>query len=345
MKISLVSTILNDQTGAKHLFDDLVAQTRHPDECVIIDGGSKDGTFEYLQQRAKDLPFKLKVYQEIGANVSRGRNLAIERSSFEVILTTDFGCRLDSHWVEELIMPFIVDPKTEIVTGSWLIRSEDVRTPAQWAEWALADGKIGLVATPNCLASTRSIAFLKHVWLEFGRYPEDLTLAGDDAIFSLWMVLAKKHIAAAPNAICYWHRFGNLHSYWREARRNFRGAGEAIFFLKHGVLTGIMFLSEIISLAFAILALLSLAFGVSPWVALTGMLILILIWSRRLGRWLKGIYFLKSVSHSNYWPWLIALDVGTRYNATLGYWHGFFYGFNHCQACRRQLKSKNIRRW
>lgn len=345
MKVSLVSTILNDRDGAVDLLSDLRAQTRFPDEFVVLDGGSRDGTFELLNEQALSLPFKLTVLQEKGANVSRGRNLAIEAAEHEVILTTDFGCRLDSRWVEKLVEPFEKDPSVEIVTGSWKIRDEDLHTPVQWAEWALSGGKIEFVATETCLASTRSLAYKRQVWRDFGTYPEDLTLAGDDAIFSLWMVAAKRKIAAAPEAMCYWHRFSKLKSYLKEARRNFRGAGEAIFFLSYGVKVGITFALETISLLTLLGAAIALPFGFPFWAFLVIALMTTVLWSKRVVRWVRSSQILKRAGQGSYWPWVVALESGQRYNGVLGYWEGFFHGFRHCQLCRERMKRLNVKRW
>lgn len=342
---SLVSTVLNDLAGAQHLVDDLRAQTRFPDEFVIVDGGSTDGTFEYLRDVAPSLPFDLRVIWEKGANVSRGRNHAIDEATHEVLLTTDFGCRLDARWVEKLMEPFEADPEVEIVTGTWKIRREDVRTPAQYAEWSLNGGKMELIATETCLASTRSLAFKKQVWKDFGRYPEDLTLAGDDAIFSMWMVQAKRTIAAAPEAICYWHRFPKLRSYWREARRNFRGAGEAIFFLNFGVRTGFLWLLEMGSLLLLVIGLTAWAItGDWRWAAGSA-LFAGLVWAKRFLRWLRALKHLAAAGRLGYFPWVVMLDVSTRTKGVIGFWHGYFHGKNHCQECRARMKALNINRW
>ncbi|HBL10849.1 MAG TPA: hypothetical protein DD379_05485 [Cyanobacteria bacterium UBA11162] len=345
ISLSLVSTVLDDRQGAENLLADLLKQTRLPDEFVVVDGGSNDGTYDYLCDQKKTLPFTLRIIQEKGANVSRGRNLAIENAVHEVILTTDFGCRLDGDWVKELAAPFEQDSTVEIVTGSWQIPEKDVQTPAQWAEWALAGGKLGLKATPTCLASTRSLAFKKQVWLDFGKYPEDLTLTGDDAIFSLWMVSAKRKIIAAPQAMCYWHRFPKLKSYLKEARRNFRGAGEAVFFLNYGIKAGVLFALETLSLLTVVTLLALLPFGLPIWLLLVATLATLLIWSKRLLRWFGAIRCLSNFDKSSYWPWVIGLELGIRANGVYGYWLGLFYGFKHCQECRERMNELGVRRW
>ncbi len=342
---SLVSTILNDVEGARHLLADLRAQTVYPTEFVVVDGGSTDGSYEYLCNSAGDLPFRLVVIQERGANVSRGRNLAIDAASNDIILTTDFGCRLDRAWVEELLKPFLRDPAIEIVTGSWKIRREDIRTPAQWAEWALAGGKLELVATPTCLASTRSIAFRRQVWIDFGRYPEDLSLAGDDAIFSLWMVSSGRRIDAAPAAVCYWHRFPTLRGYRKEARRNFRGAGEAVFFLSFGVKSGALFAIELLTAFVLVASLLTVPVHGSWEIPALAAVAFGIVWAKRVIKWIRAVGLLAGQGRARHWAYVPLFDLGNRAQGVIGYWEGFFGGRKRCRPCRRRMAELNIRRW
>lgn len=338
--ISLVSTVLNDKQGAIALLDDLENQSRFPDEMVVVDGGSKDGTWELLLQRAHALPFLLRPIQIIGANVSHGRNQAIEAAKGEWIVSTDFGCRLDPQWIEKLVAPYEQDPSIQVVTGSWKINKSEIQSSAGWAEWALAQGKIGMIATSTCLASTRSIAFHKSVWLEFGKYPEDLSLAGDDAIFSLWMVSSKKRILAAPEALCTWHRFHKLSSYLKESKRNFIGCGEALFFLNFGIKTGIQTLLEILSL-------LALCIMKHPLV----LLFFLLFWMKRFLKWGRALRFIiKTEPWSlpkiiSLLPWIIAFDLGTRWIGVRGFWQGFIQGTWKCQSTRHLLTRLQIPRW
>ncbi len=343
ISFTLVSTILNDRAGAVRLIEDLKNQTRFPSEFVVVDGGSRDGTYEFLMEAATTLPFPLRVSKVQGANVSRGRNLAIESASHPVIVSTDFGCRLDPYWMEELVAPFEKDPSIEIVTGSWQIRESDRQTPAQWAEWALANGRIGMIATPTCLASTRSIAFRKSVWQAFGRYPEDLTLAGDDALFSLWMVSSGKKIAAAPKAMCDWHRFPRLKSYFKEARRNFFGCGEALFFLNFGLKVGLLHLLEILSLSALILSSIWLRLISPEWIALA--FFTAFLWSKRLIRWATAWRWLARHQRLDLAGWVVLFDLGTRFYGVLGYWTGFVNGFFKCHECRVKVHKLGIPRW
>ena len=75
MTISIIATVYNEGPAIRKLLDSILAQTIFPDEVVICDGGSSDDTVAQIEAYADRLP--LRVIVEPGANISRGRNVAI----------------------------------------------------------------------------------------------------------------------------------------------------------------------------------------------------------------------------------------------------------------------------
>ena len=75
MLVSVISTVLDEAESLPRLLDSLAVQTRVPDEVIVCDGGSTDGTLQLLEAESR---FPLRVVQQPGANISQGRNVAIE---------------------------------------------------------------------------------------------------------------------------------------------------------------------------------------------------------------------------------------------------------------------------
>ena len=96
LNVSVIVTTLNEAGSIHRLLDSLAAQTRLPDEVVICDGGSTDGTVELLEAERR---FPLRLIQRPGANISQGRNTAIRAAHGPVIAVTNAGVRLDPHWL------------------------------------------------------------------------------------------------------------------------------------------------------------------------------------------------------------------------------------------------------
>jgi glycosyltransferase involved in cell wall biosynthesis len=127
--VSVIATILNEGEELHAWLRGLDAQTRRPDEIIVIDGGSADGTWERLQAEA--LRGTLRCEQLPGANISQGRNRAIEVATGEIIAVTDAGTVARPDWLELLLMPF-EDATVDVAAGFFV-----PRTRSRW-ERALA---------------------------------------------------------------------------------------------------------------------------------------------------------------------------------------------------------------
>lgn len=71
--------------------------TQQPDQVVVVDNGSDDGTWEALQERAADEP-RLQLAQDRGS-LGRIRNLAVELATGDVVAFTDSDCRPRPGWL------------------------------------------------------------------------------------------------------------------------------------------------------------------------------------------------------------------------------------------------------
>jgi GT2 family glycosyltransferase len=221
--VTLITTLVNEKDSLLLWLGSLSEQTRQPDEVVIVDGGSTDGSLALLQDFASRSPFPMKVISQPGANIARGRNTAVTTASHNVIACADLGCRLDPAWLENLIAPFEEDAQTEVVAG-WY---ETIKNSP--AKMELLGADLADINPQAFLPSSRSIAFTKEAWEKVGGYPEWQTLTGEDSFFDIELKKACRHWAFAPHAVVYWQAPGDLREYWRKVRNWSVGDGESLF--------------------------------------------------------------------------------------------------------------------
>jgi GT2 family glycosyltransferase len=223
-RYALVTTCLNESRRLAEWRHGVEAQTRRPDEIIIADAQSTDGTTELLQQWATEDPrVKLLVKR---CSVAAGRNLAIRAAESPNIVSTDMGCRLDPRWFEAMCQPLEEDADIMVVAGNYEADPATIQSPAARAACRLANHYRPALG-PGFRPSSRSIAYRKRVWEEVGGYPEDLSYAGDDTVFALQLLKQGYKTAYAPDAIVYWARHSALRGYWKEAYGYARGNGEA----------------------------------------------------------------------------------------------------------------------
>lgn len=225
--ISLIATVKNEGDNISAWLDSLLVQTRPPDEIVIVDGGSTDGTFDALQAFAAHSPIPVKVWQVPGANIARGRNLAIEQAAGPIIACTDAGCQVPPGWLAAISGPFAADPTLEVVAGYYQAIQESDLQRVMAAYFVRPPAEIDPQAF---LPSARSLAFHKEAWRAAGGFPEWLTLTAEDTLFDLAL---KKHTtrwAFVPQAVVRWRLKPTLSQLFRQVRAYGRGDGEAGLF-------------------------------------------------------------------------------------------------------------------
>jgi glycosyltransferase involved in cell wall biosynthesis len=176
MKVSLITTVKNEARHADSLISAILAQTRQPDEWVVVDGGSIDDT------AAKFKAIPLCTVLEYSCNRARGRNLAIMQAGGEVIAVTDAGCLPSPTWLEHLISR-VRKKERRIAAGQTICR---VRSPFDATQHALMDQFVtDRIRIRQPTASCRSLAFHREAWEECP-FPEWLDTGEDSWLLIRW---------------------------------------------------------------------------------------------------------------------------------------------------------------
>jgi glycosyltransferase involved in cell wall biosynthesis len=191
---TLIVTVRNEAESIDALLDSLLRGRRAPDEMVVADGGSSDGTLERLRARAADEP-RLRVLDGPG-NRSVGRNAAIRAARHDVIACTDAGVEVEPTWFERIVAPFEADPAVDVVAGFY---RPIARTPFERAAGVVSAPALAEVDPERFLPSTRSVAFRRAAWERAGGFDEALA-HNEDTPFALAMKGAGCRFAFAPEA-------------------------------------------------------------------------------------------------------------------------------------------------
>ena len=221
MRVSVIATVLNEGQAIRKLLDSVLAQTRAPDEVIIVDGGSSDDTVQIIGSYADRLP--LRVLVEPGCNISQGRNRAIEAATGEVIASTDAGVRLVPEWLEELTKPFAASDPPAVVSGFFL---PDPHTLFELALGATILPIHADVDARKFLPSSRSVAFTRLAWQAAGEYPAWLDYC-EDLIFDLKLRDRFGPFTFAPEAVVRFRPRSSLRAFFRQYYRYARGDGKA----------------------------------------------------------------------------------------------------------------------
>lgn len=213
MKVSVVVTVFNEEESIGKLLEGLLAQTKVPNEIIIVDGGSADITVQNISEachfvvkvKSQKYKAKVKIFIKPG-NRSVGRNEGIKQARNEIIAITDAGCYPKKDWLEKLITPF-ENPDVHIVSGYY---AGIARTSFEEAAipYFLVMPDRALRQT-EFLPSARSMAIRKSAWEKVGGFPEEFS-HNEDLVFSHRLKEAGFSFAFSREAIVYWYPPKNL---------------------------------------------------------------------------------------------------------------------------------------
>ncbi len=255
--VSLISTVYNEVDSIADFLESIINQSVLPEEFVIVDAGSRDGTLDVLHRYAEEHPW-IKIFVVPGADIGQGRNEAIRQSSGNVIAVTDAGCVLDPHWLERITGP-ILDGDADVVVGAY---EPLARNDFEYFQGAVVVAPKERIFDRPSRWSSRSIAFRREVWERVGGYPEFRT--GEDTLFNIKIMESRFKVVFEPKAVVRWRMRSSWRSFFKQFYRYGYGDAKAgnLWKMKKNLLTVIGFWTYVVVLLVSALIspLLMLAF-------------------------------------------------------------------------------------
>lgn len=212
MKVTLITTVYNEGDSIEDLWKSVEKQTEKPDEWVIVDGGSDDGTWERLQKLSEITDF-IEVFQYEEANISEGRNLCVEHATYDHIVGTDGGCVLNKEFIESFKEKF--EDGHKALGGVFKYQAESDMQEVQGIIRTLHHSPEEVEEGQNHPPSHRSAGYTREVWEEVGGYNEEL-YTGEDSRFNSDVQALGYNWEAVPGAVAYWKMRPTYKDYWRQ---------------------------------------------------------------------------------------------------------------------------------
>ena len=284
-EVSFITTVYNEEKNIIEFLKSLINQTALPGEIIIVDGGSKDHTFdstlsffkEELSRERSDFNIVLSddaakkkirsnnknnksvisvnIIKKSGANISQGRNIAIKSAAGRIICVSDAGCVMDKNWLEKITESYI-DTSCNIVGGLSLPLCRS------FLQKCLAVCIMPLEEEINrekYMPSSRNISFKKKIWVDAGGYPEDMDY-GEDMKFDFNIKAAGYTIRFNSDAMVYWKMRENPVQISKQFFRYAKGDARGGMYLHRHLIRFFSFM--------VLLAILVCSFFLSNWILL-----------------------------------------------------------------------------
>ena len=187
IKLSVIATVKNEVGTIASFVESLLNQSLKPDEVIIVDGNSNDGTNEILKNFEAQKKIRLLVRD---CNIAEGRNFAIESANNDYIAVTDAGCIVDKNWLKEIATAFEDPDKPDIVAGNFEFDCQNAFE--ETVVLSTFNPERALIEAAIYYPSSRSVAFKKCAWEKAKGYPEWL-YAAEETLFNIRLFLHIKN--------------------------------------------------------------------------------------------------------------------------------------------------------
>lgn len=232
-KVSIIIPAYNEEITAIQTINSLLKTTYPNFELIFVDDGSKDKTFEIINEHFGNDP-QVKVYRKENGGKASALNFGITKASAEFIICIDADTQLKTDAVTEL-MRYFYSPKIAAVAGTVKVGNADnLITKWQSIEYITAQNMdrraFDLLNTITVVPGAIG-AFRKNVVLEVGGFTID-TLA-EDCDLTMRILKAGYKVKNCNTAIAYteapetvnmllkqrfrWS-FGVMQSFWKNRK-------------------------------------------------------------------------------------------------------------------------------
>lgn len=175
----------NRKEWVKEQIDSLLAQTYPNIEIIVVDDGSTDGTYGFLEKEYKD---KIKLYKnETNQGCPKSRNIALKHSTGKYIAICDSDDINLPRRFEDEVCFLENNPKINLVTGAMsIIQDGKEQTPPPLGSNLPISFEV--MIKEHAIPSP-CVMFRKAVTDELGGFDEDIPIASDR---DLWLKILQK---------------------------------------------------------------------------------------------------------------------------------------------------------
>ncbi len=180
MKISIIIPCHNEAKSIQKCVDSCLAQTRVPDQILVVNDGSTDRSGEILAAYGDKI--QVLTIPVATGNKSHAQEQGLKLVTGEIFIATDGDTILSPRLVEHIEQDFLRDPDVVAVGGyvmslkyNWLTACRELDYIVGQNLHKIAQSYLqALFVIPGCAGAFRTEVFKKHIRFEHDTLTEDL---------------------------------------------------------------------------------------------------------------------------------------------------------------------------
>lgn len=145
-------------------------------EVIVVDGGSSDGTLEFLESLAGSASFRMEYCIEKKRGAAAARNVGVLKSAAKFIAFTDDDCIPSATWLSELLSSFPPDEKCAAVGGR--VSSQGKNIVSRYVDYCRISRSIIFGSRAVHLATTNAL-YRRSALLGVGIFDERIIIGED----------------------------------------------------------------------------------------------------------------------------------------------------------------------
>ncbi len=184
--ITAIIPVHNREQTVRHAIDSVLAQSRSPEEIIVIDDCSTDRTREILESYGDKIT---RVYLPKNAGPSKARNEGVQRAQTEWIAFLDSDDSWEKNKLKSQIEYLRKYPFYQILQSEekWIRNGVRVNPCKHHQK---PEGWIFDQSLQRCLISPSSVLLKKSIFNQYGCFDEDLPVCED---YDLWLKISRHH--------------------------------------------------------------------------------------------------------------------------------------------------------
>lgn len=222
VKICIMIPCHNEEKSIRACVESCLTQTRKPDQVLVINDGSIDGSGEILASFGDRI--EVLTIPVATGNKSHAQERGLQYVATDIFIATDGDTVLDSHLVEEIEKSFNEHPNAVAVGGyvqslrhNWLTACREIDYIVGQNLYKVAQANIGaLFVIPGCAGAFKTDIFKKTIRFDHDTLTEDLD-------FTYKLHENYFEIIYNKNAIAYTQDPATLGEYVNQMRRWYCG--------------------------------------------------------------------------------------------------------------------------
>jgi glycosyltransferase involved in cell wall biosynthesis len=222
LRVSVVILTKNSAATISRSLESALSQSRPPDEVVVVDGSSVDGTKDILRK------YPVKIVEELGLGFGHARNVGLINASGDIVFFLDSDCYAEPLWIQNALKA-LQNPEITAITGPTLLWNKE-STVARFLAFVRDRVEVSKESRLVEIAPTMNLALRKSVIDRVGMFDASL-VRGEDTDLT-YRISRKEKILWDPS-VRIW--FKGSPNFWKASRKcvdHFIGMGQ--LFAKHG---------------------------------------------------------------------------------------------------------------